>query len=45
MVYGKVFLFGLIFRVEKLKICRYLIEFWMIEGEMVFINYVESLEI
>lgn len=43
MVFGKVFLFGLIFCVEKLKICCYLIEFWMIELEMVFYKLEDSL--
>lgn len=45
MVFGKVFIFGLIFCVEKFKICCYLMEFWMIELEMVYIIYEELLDI
>lgn len=45
MAHGKVFSFGPTFRAEKSKTRRHLIEFWMIEGEMAFINHAESLEI
>lgn len=44
MAYGKVFSFGPTFRAEKSKTRRHLIEFWMIEGEMAFYNYDDSLE-
>lgn len=45
MAYGKVFSFGPTFRAEKSKTRRHLIEFWMIEPEMAFIDHDESLEI
>ncbi|GGJ85428.1 asparagine--tRNA ligase [Lentibacillus kapialis] len=45
MAFGKVFSFGPTFRAEKSKTRRHLIEFWMIEPEMAFINHEESLEI
>ncbi|MFL2077472.1 asparagine--tRNA ligase [Marinilactibacillus psychrotolerans] len=45
MALGKVFSFGPTFRAEKSKTRRHLIEFWMIEPEMAFMNQEESLEI
>ncbi|UZJ80863.1 asparagine--tRNA ligase [Fictibacillus sp. KU28468] len=45
MALGKVFSFGPTFRAEKSKTRRHLIEFWMIEPEMAFVEHEESLEI
>ncbi|GGE39034.1 asparagine--tRNA ligase [Pullulanibacillus camelliae] len=45
LAFGKVFSFGPTFRAEKSKTRRHLIEFWMIEPEMAFIEHEESLEI
>ncbi|MGX9930414.1 asparagine--tRNA ligase [Virgibacillus salarius] len=45
MAFGKVFSFGPTFRAEKSKTRRHLIEFWMIEPEMAFVDHQESLEI
>lgn len=45
MALGKVFSFGPTFRAEKSKTKRHLIEFWMIEPEMAFVEHNESLEI
>lgn len=45
MALGKVYSFGPTFRAEKSKTRRHLIEFWMIEPEMAFMNQDESLEI
>ncbi|PXW91749.1 asparaginyl-tRNA synthetase [Streptohalobacillus salinus] len=45
MAFGKVFSFGPTFRAEKSKTRRHLIEFWMIEPEMAFVEHDESLEI
>jgi asparaginyl-tRNA synthetase len=43
MALGKVFSFGPTFRAEKSKTRRHLIEFWMIEPEMAFMDHEESL--
>ena len=43
MALGKVFSFGPTFRAEKSKTRRHLIEFWMIEPEMAFVEFDESL--
>lgn len=43
MALGKVFSFGPTFRAEKSKTRRHLIEFWMIEPEMAFYEFDESL--
>lgn len=43
MALGKVFSFGPTFRAEKSKTRRHLIEFWMIEPEMAFVGFEESL--
>ncbi len=43
MALGKVFSFGPTFRAEKSKTRRHLIEFWMIEPEMAFVEHDESL--
>lgn len=45
MAFGKVFSFGPTFRAEKSKTRRHLIEFWMIEPEMAFVDHEESLNI
>ncbi|MFD1203919.1 asparagine--tRNA ligase [Sporosarcina contaminans] len=45
MALGKVFSFGPTFRAEKSKTRRHLIEFWMIEPEMAFVQHEESLEV
>ncbi|NGZ74288.1 asparagine--tRNA ligase [Saccharibacillus alkalitolerans] len=45
MALGKVYSFGPTFRAEKSKTRRHLIEFWMIEPEMAFVELQESLEI
>jgi asparaginyl-tRNA synthetase len=45
MAFGRVFSFGPTFRAEKSKTRRHLIEFWMIEPEMAFMNHDESLEV
>ncbi|MEG0450732.1 MAG: asparagine--tRNA ligase [Lysinibacillus sp.] len=45
MALGKVFSFGPTFRAEKSKTRRHLIEFWMIEPEMAFVEFEENLEI
>lgn len=43
MAFGKVFSFGPTFRAEKSKTRRHLIEFWMMEPEMAFMDQDESL--
>ena len=45
MAQGRVFSFGPTFRAEKSKTRRHLIEFWMIEPEMAFVEFEENLEI
>ena len=45
MAYGKVFSFGPTFRAEKSKTRRHLIEFWMMEPEMAFMDHEQSLEV
>ncbi len=45
MALGKVFSFGPTFRAEKSKTRRHLIEFWMIEPEMAFTQFEESLQV
>ncbi|HET7656688.1 MAG TPA: amino acid--tRNA ligase-related protein, partial [Bacillales bacterium] len=45
MAFGRVFSFGPTFRAEKSKTRRHLIEFWMIEPEMAFVEHEESLKI
>lgn len=45
MAFGKVFSFGPTFRAEKSKTRRHLIEFWMMEPEMAFVEHAQSLEV
>lgn len=45
MALGRVYSFGPTFRAEKSKTRRHLIEFWMIEPEMAFVDHVQSLEV
>lgn len=45
MALGKVFSFGPTFRAEKSKTRRHLIEFWMIEPEMAFIQFEDNLQV
>ena len=43
MAFGRVFSFGPTFRAEKSKTRRHLIEFWMIEPEMAFMDHEDNL--
>ncbi|MCE5169497.1 asparagine--tRNA ligase [Paenibacillus profundus] len=45
MALGKVYSFGPTFRAEKSKTRRHLIEFWMIEPEMAFVDHDENLRV
>ena len=45
MAHGKVFSFGPTFRAEKSHTRKHLIEFWMIEPEMAFVEHDESLKV
>lgn len=45
MALGRVYCFGPTFRAEKSKTRRHLIEFWMMEPEMAFVQHDENLEI
>ncbi|WP_376766354.1 asparagine--tRNA ligase [Thermoactinomyces mirandus] len=45
MALGKVYSFGPTFRAEKSKTRRHLIEFWMIEPEMAFVEHDGNLEV
>ncbi|ANE47927.1 asparagine--tRNA ligase [Paenibacillus swuensis] len=45
MALGKVYSFGPTFRAEKSKTRRHLIEFWMIEPEMAFVEHEENLQV
>jgi asparaginyl-tRNA synthetase len=45
MALGRVYSFGPTFRAEKSKTRRHLIEFWMIEPEMAFVDHEESLRV
>lgn len=45
LAFNKVFSFGPTFRAEKSKTRRHLIEFWMIEPEMAFVDHDGSLEV
>lgn len=44
MAFGKVFSFGPTFRAEKSKTRRHLIEFWMMEVELAFVEHEENLQ-
>jgi asparaginyl-tRNA synthetase len=45
MALGKVYSFGPTFRAEKSKTRRHLIEFWMIEPEMVYVSHEENMDV
>lgn len=45
MALGKVYSFGPTFRAEKSKTRRHLIEFWMIEPEMAFVDHEQNLNV
>jgi asparaginyl-tRNA synthetase len=45
MALGRVYSFGPTFRAEKSKTRRHLIEFWMIEPEMAFVDQEENLQV
>lgn len=45
MSHGRVFDFGPVFRAEKSKTRRHLIEFWMMDAEMAFVEHQENMEI
>ncbi|CAG7605141.1 Asparagine--tRNA ligase [Paenibacillus solanacearum] len=45
MALGRVYSFGPTFRAEKSKTRRHLIEFWMIEPEMAFVDHEQNLEV
>ncbi|PSL50537.1 asparaginyl-tRNA synthetase [Salsuginibacillus halophilus] len=45
LAFNRVFSFGPTFRAEKSKTRRHLIEFWMIEPEMAFVEHEENLQI
>ncbi len=45
MALGRVYSFGPTFRAEKSKTRRHLIEFWMLEPEMAFVEHEDSLKI
>ncbi len=43
--FGKVYCFGPTFRAEKSKTRRHLMEFWMCEPEMAYVDYLENMEV
>lgn len=43
--HGRVFDFGPVFRAEKSKTRRHLTEFWMMDAEMAFVDYVGNMDI
>lgn len=45
MALGRVYSFGPTFRAEKSKTRRHLIEFWMIEPEMAFVDHEQSMQV
>ncbi len=45
MAYGKVYTFGPTFRAEKSKTRRHLLEFWMIEPEVAYMNHEENMQL
>lgn len=42
--FRNVYIFGFIFRVENFYIGRYVLEFWMIELEIVFVDFEDNME-
>ena len=45
MAFGRVYSFGPTFRAEKSKTRRHLMEFWMVEPEMAFCDFLENMEV
>lgn len=43
--FGKVYCFGPVFRAEKSKTRRHLIEFWQVEPEAAFVDHVENMKV
>ncbi|MDM7324047.1 MAG: asparagine--tRNA ligase [Thermus sp.] len=43
LAYGKVYTFGPTFRAERSKTRRHLLEFWMVEPEVAFMNHAENM--
>jgi asparaginyl-tRNA synthetase len=43
--HGRVFDFGPVFRAEKSKTRRHLTEFWMMDAEMAFVDYIENMNV
>ena len=43
--FGKVYCFGPVFRAEKSKTRRHLIEFWQVEPEAAFVDHIENMKV